>query len=130
MHDARAVRSVEGVRDLRAELDDVGQRQRPLRDARGERLAVYQFHHQEIGVAFTADIEERADMGMVERRNRLRLALEARADLGMLRKMAGQHLHGDVAAKARIARAIHFAHAARAEGFRDFVGSKLPAGSQ
>ena len=77
--DAGAVRAVERVGDLRADAQHVGERQRPAREARGQRLALDQLHHQVVGVALAADVVQRADVRMVEARDRLRLALEARA---------------------------------------------------
>jgi hypothetical protein len=62
-------------------------------------------------------------MWMVERRDRARLALEVLAEVGVGRKVCRQDFHCDVAAEARILRAVYFSHAARAEPTEDFVGT-------
>ena len=71
-----------------------------------------------------------AMFGCDERREQLGLALEAREPLGILRELGGQRLDGDVAAEARVARAIDLAHAARAERRDDFVGAESGAGGE
>ena len=81
MDDPAAMRAVERVGDLRSPYSQhVGQRQRAAREPVGERLALEQLHDQEVD-AFVADVVERADVRMVELRDRLRLALEAQLEL-------------------------------------------------
>jgi len=60
------LRSIQRVGDLHAEPEDLVQRQRSLGDARGEGLALDQFHHQEVGLTLAPDVKERADVRMVE----------------------------------------------------------------
>ena len=55
------------------------------------------------------------DVRMVERREDLRFALEAREPIGIVANDVGQDLDRDVAFQLRVARAIHLAHAAGAE---------------
>ena len=65
------------------------------------------------------------DVRMVERGEQLRLALEARQALRVLRRTAaGSTLMRDLAAEPRVARAVDLAHAARAERRHDLVGSE------
>ena len=64
---------------------------------------------------------------MVQRRQHLRLAFEAREPLRAGEEGVGHDLDGDIAAKLHIACAIHLAHAARAEEREDFVRSDLAA---
>ena len=47
----------------------------------GERFAVEVLEYQEVGVAVAADVEQRADVRMLERRDRACLALEPLAQL-------------------------------------------------
>ena len=72
-------------------------------------------------------VEERADVGMAERGDRLRLALEPLAALRVTRELAREHLDRDVAREPRVPGAVHLAHASGAEGCHDFVGSKTLA---
>ena len=52
---------------------------------------------------------------MVQRGEHSRLALEARKPIRIARHCARQDLDRDVAPELRVARAVHLAHAARAE---------------
>ena len=58
---------------------------------------------------------------MIERRQHLRFAREAREAIRIVSDSRQQHLDRDVAIQLRIAGAIHLAHASGAEGGEDFV---------
>ena len=64
------------------------------------------------------------DVGMVERRQHLRFALEPREPFGIVRRTVRQDLDGDVAIELRVAGAVDLAHAARADRRDDFVRAK------
>ncbi len=130
VHDARAMGAIERVGDLRAQAQRLGRRERAAREARVERVALDQLEDEVIDVALLADVVERADVRVVEARDRLRLALEAGADLGLVRKVRRQDLHGDVAAEAGVLRAVDLAHAAGAQRREDFVGTESGSGGQ
>src|SRR5438105_3539784 len=76
------------------------------------------------------DVVQRADVRMIQRGDRVGFALEALAMLGVHRQIWREHFDGDVAVQARIARAIDFAHPARAERREDFVWAEARAGGQ
>ena len=59
---------------------------------------------------------------MVQRGDRARFALEA------LGELLGRNLDGDVAAQARVVRAVHLAHAARADLGQDLVRAEALTG--
>src|SRR5690348_6008936 len=59
-------------------------------------------------------VVKRADVRMLERRNRARLALETLLHVGFRGQMLWQNLDGDVASQPRISRAVHLSHPARA----------------
>ena len=84
-------------------------RQRPA-----DRLALEVFEHQVV----RADVVHLADVRVVERGDRVRLALEALEVLG------GHLFDGDDAVEARVAGSIDFAHAAGADDGFDFVGAE------
>ena len=67
---------------------------------------------------------------MGQRRDRPRLAFEARQGVGVVRKVLRQHFDRDVAAEPRVARAIHLAHAAGAKCTGDFVGTEPDTGGE
>ena len=84
-------------------------------------LALDQFHHERVHAAAIFEAVDLRDVGMVQRGERLRLALEPGEPLGILRERVGQDLDRHVATERRVARAIDLAHAAGAEGGEDFV---------
>ena len=83
-------------------------------DRLAERHAVDQLHDEiRLAVRF-AEIVNRADIGMVQRRGRMRLPFETRPRVGVhLRAL--QHLDGDLPPQAQVARPIDLAHAALAD---------------
>ena len=93
MDDALLVRGFERVGDLAGDaLSASSSGERALRRSLGER-PLDQLHHQVV----RADVVQRADVGMIQRGDGSRFALEALAE-----SFRGD-LDGDVAAEARIA---------------------------
>src|SRR5205085_11292506 len=88
----------------------------PVRDG----LALHQFHHEVV----RPDVVESADVGVIQRRNRTGLALEAGAELLM------GELDGDGPAEARVDGAKDLAHAALAKFAFHLVGPQASARSQ
>ena len=69
------------------------------------------------------------DVRMVQRRERLRFALEPREAIGIAGERVRQDLDRDVAIQLRVARAVDLAHAAFADRRDDFVDAEAGAGS-
>jgi len=90
---------------------DLLNRHDPVRHAFSERRTFHQLHHQ--GALFHA--VDRGDIRMVQRRQHLRLAREARHAVGILGEHIGQNLDGDVAIEFRVSGAPDLAHAAFAQ---------------
>ena len=90
-------------------------------EARRQRVALQVLHDQEVPPVVLADVEQGADVGVVEGRQQLRLALEAREALGIGDERRGQDLDRDVAIELGVARTIHLAHSACPERAEDFV---------
>ena len=88
--------------------------------------ALDQLHHQRA----LLDAVDGSDVGMIQRRQHLRFALEARHVLRVAGQGGGQHLDGDVAFELGVAGAIDLAHAARAEGREDLIGAEFGAGGE
>ena len=127
MHDAALVRGFERVGDLARNRQRFVQRNGSLRDAIGERRAVDQFEDERPYVGRVLpfrpadhrrffDPVDLRDVRMVERGQHLRLALKSRDAIGIGRKELREYFYGDIAIQPRIARTIHLAHAAGAEG--------------
>ena len=92
-----------------------------------EGFAFQQLHDGE-GLALLGSIVvDGEDVGMREGGHDLGLALEAGQPGRILGKLRGQDLDGDVAIESRVAGPIDFAHAARADGGADLVGTELGA---
>ena len=65
---------------------------------------------------------------MAQRGGRACFLLEAVQSIGVGRERRRQHFDRDVAPETRVARAIHLAHAARAERGEDFIRAEAHAG--
>jgi hypothetical protein len=87
MHDALRMRFLECIRDLPCNAQRLVERQRSL-----EILALDTLHDEVV----RADVVQRADVGMIQRRHGARLALEAIAEL------FGGNLDGDFAVQPRV----------------------------
>ena len=90
----------------------------------GERLALDELEHETAHVALARDAIDLSDVRMIERREHLRLASQAREALGIGRDRCGQNFYRDVAAQLEVARAIDLAHAALAEQREQLIGSE------
>jgi hypothetical protein len=102
-------RDLQGIRDRFAHVDGTGPQPFP------QRLPFEQLRHDEWRIRTHADVVHRKDVRTVQRRGRVSFLLESAEAIGIGRERRGQHLDRDVAPKARIAGAIHLAHAARAD---------------
>ena len=103
--------------------------QRAAFQACPERLAVEQLGDQVRHVA-GADVEDRQQVGMRQRRDRARLLGEPGQPVGIVGGAARQDLDRHVAAEPRIASAIDLAHAARADRRDDLVGAESGTGRE
>ena len=121
MGDPGTVRPIEGIGDLRGIGEGLFERQRAFGDARGKGFALDQLHHHVV----RADVEESADVRMIQRSDRSRFAFEAGSGVLALGDVAGEDLDGDGAVEPRVAGSVHFAHAARAQWGEDLVRAQL-----
>src|SRR5207247_2424590 len=93
-----------------------------------ERLSRHEFEDQESLAAVLLDPVDRRDVGMVQRREKSRLALEARQRRFVMRKIGRQRLDRDFAAEARIGGAVDMPHSSGAQRIDDFVGADASTG--
>ena len=68
-------------------------------------------HDDEHRAGVVADVMQRADVGMRQARNRLRLAFEAFAQLGGCCHIQREDLDGNCSIESRVAGFVHLAHA-------------------
>ena len=130
MDDPVLVRRFERLGDLFRDRQRLLERDRPVRDARREVLAVDELHHERLLAARLLEAEHRRDVRMVKLGQKLRLQREPLQTLAVLDKRRGEHLDRDVAIQPRIARAVDFSHSARADGIEDHERSKPGCRSQ
>ena len=98
--------------------------------ALGEILALDELEHQvRLPVRFLEAVDG-GDVGVVERGEDLRLALETSEPLGIARHIGGQHLDRHLAVELGVGRPVDLAHSARAEGRDDLVRAEPHATRQ
>src|SRR5262249_13898331 len=76
------------------------------------------------------DVVDREDVGMRERGDGARLALEARHRVGVAGGIGRQYFDGHVAAEARVAAAVNLPHPALADQRHDLVRTDAGAGTE
>src|SRR5207302_8872032 len=77
-----------------------------------------------------ADVEQHADVRMIEAGDRPGLALEARPQLRVARELRRQHLDGYVSRKPRVAGAVNLSHPARANGRSNLIRAEPGTGRE
>jgi hypothetical protein len=118
VRDALLVRLIQRIRDGNGNFERFIQRHRTPRQARGPSLALDEFHDQKIDVVLPADVVQRADMRMVQGRDRLCLALEPLPHVRVLGKAQWQHFDRYRAVQASVCRLVDFTHTPAPMGSR------------
>ena len=114
MNNAAAMRFVQRVRNLCTVFQYLLKRQRALFEALGERLAFHALHHQIVGSVLMTDVMQHADVRMIQAGDGFRFAFESLFANWIRGQLRGKNLDRNNAIKARVARAVNFAHPARA----------------
>src|SRR5262245_3296078 len=115
------MRGGERAGDLPGDDERVGRESAGRVDGVGKTAAVDQLHHERPDVAALFDPMNGCDVGMIERRQHARLAVEARQPLPILCERSRQDLDRDVAAELRVSGAVDVAHASGADHTGHFV---------
>ena len=89
-----------------------------------EGVALQVLHDEEHRASGLADIMERADVGMRQRRDALRFALEAGPAIGISGDVSRKDFNRDGALEAGVAGLVDFAHPPVADQAEDFVGAE------
>jgi hypothetical protein len=121
VNDAFFVRGFERLRNLMHHAERLVRRDGPASDPFGKRLALDQLHREEIRALKFLEAVQRGDVGMVQRRQRLRFAFETRGAVAISREGFRQQLDRDAASEPRVARPVHLSHTAGAEAALNFV---------
>ena len=117
MDDAPLVRGIERIRDLSGRRQRFGYGNRAAHQPVGQRIPFDEFqdespHPHAVARRRILESVDRADMGMVQRGQDPRLALEPREPIGIVRDIVREGLDGDVPLELRIAGAVDLAHSA------------------
>jgi len=115
MDDPLSMRSVERISDLISDPQSIIQRDRTAPQSLGQRFPVDELQHERWYPRCVLESEDGADVGMIERSEHTRFALEAREALGIGRELRRENFEGNVTAEPRITSPIHFAHTAASE---------------
>ena len=121
MNDTCFVRPAQRIGDVGAVPQHLISRQWSFRQNVRKRLTLDELHHEVVNSVLVTDIVNRADVRMIETRDRSGLALETSSHLRARSEIARQDLDCDAAVEARIACAEYFAHAAGADARDDLV---------
>ena len=130
MDDAALVRRLEGRGDLYADGACFVGRQGAAGDTLGQRRTFDEFQHErfdrELGAGRPSLLQsvDRRDVGMIQRRENHRLALEPGEPLHVDGQRGGKDFQRDVAIEPRVACSVHLTHPTGAKDGRDFVGSE------
>ena len=121
MHDAAGVGGGEGVGERNPYAQELGSGQASRRRQLAERAALDELHGEETPAGVFLDRVDGHDAGMIERRDRARLALEASETLAVRGELFPNELERHVALEPGVARQEDLAHTARAERAQDAV---------
>ena len=113
----------QAIRHLNPVFDGLVERKRSFLQALGQRLALYIFHDEVVDAVLLAHVVKRADVWVVELRDRLRLALESLPSLGALGEVSRKDLDGDGAVEPCVVGLVDLAHASRTYRREDLVGA-------
>ena len=125
MHDAFAMCFSEGLGDLHSVFENLAKRKRTFGQPVRERFAVEELHDDVV----LADVIERANVGMRELGDGLRLACETKLELGILREFRRQDLDRHLPIEPRIAGTVDLPHPARPDRSDDLVRPQARTGS-
>jgi hypothetical protein len=121
MDDAVLVGGAHRVDQRQREARELPRRQAASGDQAGERLALHQLHREEVDAVGVLDRVDGDDIGVVQRGNRLGLALEAPEAVGVGRHLQRQDLEGDTAVQPGVFGGVDLTHSAFAERGDDVV---------
>ena len=128
MDDPLQVRAGQSVGDRRSDLDGLSPRKSGGREPVSQRLPFEQLRHDVEDALVRSEIMDGQDVRVRQRGDGLRLALEARQRVGVLRAVGRQDLDRHLAPEPRVPRPVHLSHPARAERRHDLVRAQSRPG--
>src|SRR5688572_24329688 len=131
MNDASPVRGVQPTGECDGHVDERSVLEWSAVETISQRLALQQLHDDEPRTIRTlADVVNGADVGMVERRNRPRLAFETLKRLAVGSERLGEHFERHNPVQPHVVGTINLAHAAAADRGDDLVRTEAQAWSK
>ena len=127
MNDALLVGRFERVGDLPRDRDRVGEQEWPLADSIGERRTFDQLHDERAGAVHLFEAEHLRDVRVIQRRQDLGFALEAREPIAIGRQRVWQHLDRHLPLERRVFSSIDLAHSPFAQLGEDAIAPEIPA---
>jgi len=124
VHDAVLVGVGQTLGDRNAQTWPLLELQRPTADDLAQGAALEQLHRNEWRAVVLADFVDHGDVGVVQRRGCLGLALKAQPALGIRGQRGRQQLQRDVAVELGVQRFPHQSHAALADALDEAVVSQ------
>jgi hypothetical protein len=128
--DARTVCLVERRGDLDRRRDRLVDRGGALGQPIRQRLALEKLHDEKRRAILLAHVVQRADVRMIELRDRPGLAIKALAELRIGCKGVRENLDRDRAIEPRVSGFVHLSHPTGADERQDFVWAEASAGEQ
>ncbi len=126
--DSLAVGRGEAGGDLSGPIGRSADRRNSVGKDFSKRLALEELHDGIGRLTVRSEIEDGEDVRVVQRRNRVRLALEARERVGVLRERFRKHFDRDIAMELRVLRAVNLSHPPGTQGGEDLVGTEFRTG--
>ena len=121
MDDALGMRRVQRIRHLDAHPEKRAHLHPAARDRLLQRLALQQFHRQVRPPLVVADFVDCADIRMIQRGRRPRLAAKPHQRIRILHQVIGQELDGGESLELHVPRPVHHAHSAAAKLLQHLV---------
>ncbi len=114
--DPAVVCRIERSCDLGNQAGGLARRERAVAaEERGEILAVDQLHHEVRALVVDAEVVDRHDAGVAERRSSVSLLAKSRDEVGVAPEFPVEDLDGDIAAELAVGGAVDRGHAALAQ---------------
>ena len=128
MDDSLVVGRGQSIGNLLRTLHCFADRQRALVELLAQRAPFEQFRHNVGSFLLSADIVDRENIWMIQRRHCARLLLESTQSIRIACERFRQNFDRHLAPQARIFRSVHLAHSACTQRRLDFVRPKLCSG--
>ena len=125
---ASGMRLGEAFANLHAEVEQPLRRQRARCKQLAQARPIDELHRDVGGRVGGADLVDRDDVGVIERRGRARLLLETAQAIRVLREQCRQDLDRHFPPQARVLRAIDLTHSSSANRREDLVGTESCSG--